>query len=101
MRGVFWAALAAWALPALAMAVEERVAAEAEVVRIGDLKVIRQGLKTKKPGDWEVYDLSQDHAEEHDLADSRGDLIQQAEAILRREVSENLRFPVPIPGSSE
>jgi arylsulfatase A-like enzyme len=70
-------------------------------VRIGDLKVIRQGLKTKKPGDWEVYDLSQDHAEEHDLADSRGDLIQQAEAILRREVSENLRFPVPIPGSSE
>jgi arylsulfatase A len=67
-------------------------------VRIGEYKVIRQGLKTKTPGDWEVYDLNQDHAEEHDLAATRGDLVQQAEAILRREVSENLRFPVPIPG---
>jgi arylsulfatase A len=67
-------------------------------VRIGDFKVIRQGLKTKKPGDWEVYDLSQDHAEEHDLAASRSDLIRQAEDILRREVSENPRFPVPLPG---
>jgi arylsulfatase A len=69
-------------------------------VRIGHDKVIRQGLRTKQPGDWEVYDLSQDHSEQHDLAASRGDLIQQAEEILRREVSENPRFPVPIPLST-
>jgi arylsulfatase A-like enzyme len=67
-------------------------------VRIGNFKVIRQGLKTKAPGAWEVYDLGRDHAEAHDLAASRTDLIQQAEAILRREVSENPHFPVPIPG---
>ena len=58
---------------------------------------MRQGLKTKTPGPWEVYDLSKDRAEANDLAASRGDLIRQAEELLRREVSENPVFPVPIP----
>jgi arylsulfatase A len=67
-------------------------------VRIGDMKVVRQGLKTKKPGAWEVYDLSKDPGEANDLAASRGDVVQQAEEILRREVSENKVFPLQIPG---
>jgi arylsulfatase A-like enzyme len=68
-------------------------------VRLGDFKLVRQGLKTKTPGPWEVYDLSQDRAEANNLAASRGDLIRQAEDLLRREVSENLVFPVPIPAA--
>jgi arylsulfatase A-like enzyme len=67
-------------------------------VRIGQFKIVRQGLKTKKPGDWEVYDLSKDRSEAHDLAKSRGDLIRRAENILRREVNDNERFPLSIPG---
>jgi len=67
-------------------------------VRLGNFKLVRQGLKTKTPGPWEVYDISQDHAEAHDLAATRGELIRQAEEILRREVSENSVFPVAIPG---
>ncbi len=67
-------------------------------VRIGDFKVERQGLKTKTPGAWEVYDLAKDRSEAHDLSATRADLIQQAEEILRREVAENTIFPLAIPG---
>jgi arylsulfatase A-like enzyme len=67
-------------------------------VRLGNFKVVRQGLKTRNPGPWEVYDLSRDRGEKQDLAATRGDVIRQVQEILRREVSENEVFPVPIPG---
>lgn len=67
-------------------------------VRIGDYKLIRQRLKTKTPGPWEVYDLSQDRGETQDLAAEKEDLIAQAEEILRRQVNPNPIFPVEIPG---
>ena len=67
-------------------------------VRLGSFKVVRQGLATKSPGDWEVYDLSRDPAESANLAATRGDLIGEAEALLRREVAENPVFPLRIPG---
>jgi arylsulfatase A len=66
-------------------------------VRIGDFKVTRQGLKTKNPGPWEVYDLANDRAETRNLAAERSDLIQQAKDVLRREVDENDIFPLAIP----
>ena len=67
-------------------------------VRIGSMKLVRQNLKTKKPGPWEVYDLDKDPGETNDLAPTKPDLIKQAEAILLREVSENATFPLEIPG---
>ncbi len=67
-------------------------------VRLGDFKLVRQNLKTKSPGPWEVYDLAKDIAEAHDLAASRPDLIREAETILRRDVSPNAVFPLAIPG---
>lgn len=67
-------------------------------VRIGDFKLVRQNLKTKSPGAWEVYDLVKDPNETNNLADTRPELIRQVEELLRREVSENPIFPVPIPG---
>jgi arylsulfatase A-like enzyme len=67
-------------------------------VRLGQFKLVRQGLKTQTPGPWEVYDLSRDRAEANNLAATQGDLIRQAEELLRREVSENQVFPVPLPG---
>jgi arylsulfatase A-like enzyme len=67
-------------------------------VRLGDFKVVRQGLKTKTPGAWEVYDLSHDRAETNNLAATRGELIERAEELLRREVSDNAVFPLSIPG---
>lgn len=67
-------------------------------VRIGDFKVVRQGLKTKTPGNWEVYDLATDPWESKDLASEHREIVAQALDVLRREVSENPVFPVPIPG---
>lgn len=67
-------------------------------IRMGDFKVLRQKLKTKSPGAWEVYDLAHDPAETNDLAASRPELVAQAVEILRREVAENPVFPLPIPG---
>lgn len=67
-------------------------------VRIGNFKLVRQSLKTTTPGPWEVYDLAKDPGEQHELAAQQAELIAQAEALLRREVSENKIFEVPIPG---
>jgi len=70
-------------------------------VRLGEFKLVRQRLTTKNPGPWEVYDLSQDDAEAVDVAAAHPELILQAEALLRREVSANPLFPVPLPGVAD
>jgi arylsulfatase A len=67
-------------------------------VRVGDIKIVRQGLKTKTPSEWEVFDIAQDPFEQNNLASTRPDAIRQAEEILRREVAENSTFPLKIPG---
>lgn len=69
-------------------------------VRMGDVKVVRQKLATATPGPWEVYDLARDPGETRDLAASRGDAIEQARAVLRREASVNDVFPLRIPDVS-
>jgi arylsulfatase A-like enzyme len=67
-------------------------------VRIGEMKLVRQRLKTAAPGPWEVYDLRRDPAESTDLAAAHPKLIAEAEALLGREVADNPLFPVPLPG---
>lgn len=67
-------------------------------VRLGDFKIVRQGLKTKTPGAWEVYDIARDRGETTNLASTKPELIAQAEEVLRRETSENKIFPLVIPG---
>jgi arylsulfatase A len=67
-------------------------------VRIGNMKAVRQGLKTKKPSDWEVYDLQQDVSESKDLASTQKEFLSQVENILRHQVGENSIFPLSIPG---
>jgi arylsulfatase A len=67
-------------------------------VQIGDLKAVRTGLKTKKPGPWEVYDLSRDRGEKNDIAGENGEFLKQVEQLLGKEVDENPVFPVLIPG---
>lgn len=66
-------------------------------VRIGDFKVVRQKLKTRQPGAWEVYHIATDRNETKDLAKDRPELIQQAKEILQRETSPNEVFPLPLP----
>jgi arylsulfatase A len=67
-------------------------------VRLGSFKLVRQNLKTKQPGPWEVYDLATDRGETEDIAAAHPDLIARAETLLRQEVSANAQFPLAIPG---
>ena len=63
-------------------------------VTIGKMKAVRQGLKTKKPGAWEVYDLSSDVSESKDVSTDQVAFIAQVEELLSREVSTNTIFPL-------
>ena len=65
-------------------------------VRLGDFKLVRRNLHAAVPGAWEVFDLARDRAESRDLAGENPALIEEAEAILRREVADNAAFPVPL-----
>ena len=66
-------------------------------MRIGDFKVLRRQLKTKKPGPWEVYNIATDRNETTDLAAGREDLIRQAREILAKENAPNAAFSLTIP----
>ncbi len=67
-------------------------------VRVGNLKAVRQNLKTKSPGPWQVYDIEHDPNETRDLVESQAEFIEQVETLLRRDVSDNKNFPLVIPG---
>ncbi len=70
-------------------------------VRDGDLKFVRQKLKTAKPGAWEVYDLARDRGEKHDLAANCRPEISRIEKLLRGQVDDNPVFPLTIPGVND
>jgi hypothetical protein len=69
-------------------------------VRIGEFKILRRGLMTKRPGGWEVYDLSKDRGEAHNLAATRSDLVRRAIDILKAETLDNPLFPIRLPDES-
>jgi arylsulfatase A len=66
-------------------------------VRIGDMKAVRKGLSTKKPGQWEVYNLANDRNESKDIAANHKEWIADVEKVLRSEVSANPNYPLEIP----
>ena len=67
-------------------------------VMTGRYKMLRRGLQTKQPGDWEVYDVVADRGETKDLAKERPELIDTAMEVLRKEMGENKIFPLKVPG---
>ena len=69
-------------------------------VRIGNLKAIRQNLKTKSPGPWQVFDIAADPNEDRDIAAEQPQFIKLVEQLLRSEVGVNKNFPLLIPGVS-
>jgi len=67
-------------------------------VRIGDFKMIRGQLNTRKPGDWEVYDVVNDPQEANNVAKDHPELIRQAIEILKAQMNENQVWPLKVPG---
>ena len=66
-------------------------------VRVGDFKAIRRNLQTDQPGEWEVYDVSKDPAENNDVAVEHPEIIARAIEILRAEMDQNPVFPLKVP----
>lgn len=66
-------------------------------VCLGRHKLVRTGLKTKKPGEWELYDIEHDPGEKENLAEREPKILAAAKAILEREISENKVFPLALP----
>jgi arylsulfatase A-like enzyme len=64
-------------------------------VRIGDFKVMRTGINSKNPGEWEVYDVANDRNETTDLAAKQPELIKKAKSILDHQWDDsNPRYPM-------
>jgi arylsulfatase A len=63
--------------------------------RSGDFKVLRRNLKTRKPLDWEVYNVAEDRSESNNLASQRQDLISKAIEAFTLQTDPNELFPVP------
>jgi arylsulfatase A-like enzyme len=70
-------------------------------VRLGPMKAVRQRLASKKPGPWELYDLSEDPGETTDISARHPGIIAEAVAVLKREMSPNECFPLVIPGVND
>lgn len=67
-------------------------------IRLGDFKALRRKLLSAHPGDWEVYNLSQDRGEEHNIAQNHPEIIEQADRIVHQQASPSETFPFDIPG---
>ncbi|MFN6137492.1 MAG: sulfatase-like hydrolase/transferase, partial [Planctomycetota bacterium] len=63
-------------------------------LRWNDYKLVRRGLATKKPSEWELYDLSKDPSESEDLSGEFPNLVEQGVKILREQTDANGIFPV-------
>lgn len=60
--------------------------------RSGVLPWIRTNTITPRP--WELYDLSSDYSEAHDLAAANPDRLQQLQALFDIEAKKNKVFPI-------
>ena len=63
-------------------------------IRDGKWKAVRLNL-SRKPRPWELYDLQQDRAEEHDLAQQHPEIVKRLEAAFIKSRSVEPDFPNP------
>ncbi|RPE08496.1 N-acetylgalactosamine-6-sulfatase [Chitinophaga lutea] len=54
-------------------------------IRMGNWKAIKTGLKANRNSPWELYDLAADPAEEKNIAAQHPALLQQFDAIVKKE----------------
>ena len=61
--------------------------------RIGPWKLIRSGINTPRDH-YELYNLDEDPAEEHDIAAEHPDKVEELKAVMVREHVPNPLFPL-------
>jgi arylsulfatase len=64
-------------------------------IRDGDWKAIRRNVKSKKPSEWELYDLVLDRNETTDLASQHPDIVQRLEKAYLNTRTVEPDFPLP------
>ncbi|PQJ28261.1 arylsulfatase [Rubritalea profundi] len=65
-------------------------------IRDGKWKAIRRGIKSKKPKNWELYDIQSDPKEKHDLAKQNPERVQLLEKSWLTSRTVNQKFPLPL-----
>ncbi|HCQ39065.1 MAG TPA: sulfatase [Verrucomicrobiales bacterium] len=63
----------------------------------GKWKAVRQKVRTKKPGPWELYDLDEDPAETTDLASEHPKVLKRLEKAFFADRTESARYPLTLP----
>ena len=62
-------------------------------MRVGDWKLVAKG----KEGPWELYDLSVDRCESHDLAAKNPEKVRELSALWQRSEDEFRALAGPMP----
>jgi len=66
-------------------------------IRVGDWKLISTG----KGGPWELYDLSKDRSEQHDVAAAQPERVKKMTALWTQQDSEYTRIREAAPASTK
>ena len=59
-------------------------------------KAVRQKAKTKKPGDWQLYNLEKDAAETNDLAAKLPKIVNRLEKVFKNDRTKSERNKLPL-----
>ena len=59
-------------------------------------KIVRQDVKTKKPGEWQLYNLQDDPSESNDLAAKHPDIVAKMDKTFRNDRQSNARNKLPL-----
>jgi arylsulfatase len=62
----------------------------------GHWKAVRQKVRTRQPGPWELYDLQADRAEANDLAAKHPEVVKRLEGAYREDRTPNPRHKLPL-----
>ena len=62
----------------------------------GRWKAVRQKVRTKKPGPWELYDLDEDPAENTDLASEHPKVLKRLEKAFFADRTVSARYPLKL-----
>ena len=62
----------------------------------GKWKAVRQNVRTKKPGPWELYDLDQDPAEATNLAQKHPAVLRRLEKAFLADRTVSARYPLKL-----
>lgn len=65
-----------------------------QAARVGNWKGVRLDLKKHPDAPIELYDLSNDIGEEHNIADTHPEIVSKLKAVMQREHVESESFPL-------